>query len=151
MKTLKNTLMIWFHISVKNESFTVENIDKFLSNIEYDNNEEVLVDIIKSIIQLNIKFNEFEEIFEDGKIKLKDLFNAIIDRVFEKIFNEVENADQEILNTKKIFKNADWNMETFRYMVKKPFLFYSLDNKNDKDIINKACEMIWYAYFNYQM
>ena len=34
-------------------------------------------------------------------------------------------------------------METFRYMAKeKRFLFYSLENKNDKDIINKACEII---------
>jgi preprotein translocase subunit SecA len=109
----------------------------------------MLLDIINSININNIKFNEFEEIFEEGKIKIqiKDLFNAIIDKVFDTIFDEYDNAEQEKINAKKIFKNADWNMETFRYMVdtekrEKPFLFYSLDNKNDKDIINKACEII---------
>ena len=133
----------------QNESFTIENIDKFLSHIEYDDNEQLLVNIIESINHHKIKFNEFEEIYkeEKSKIKLKDLFNVIIDKVFEKIFGEFDNAEEEILNAKKIFKNADWNMETFRYMCdtckrEKPFLFYSLDNKNDKDIINKAYEII---------
>ena len=125
----------------ENKSFNVENIERFLSHIEYDNDEQMLVEIIKSINNHNIKFNEFEDIFENGKkIKLRDLFNTIIDKIFEDIF---ENDEQEILNAKKIFKNADWNMETFRYMAKeKRFLFYSLENKNDKDIINKACEII---------
>ena len=133
----------------QNESFTIENIDKFLSHIEYDDNEQLLVNIIESINHHKIKFNEFEEIYEEekSKIKLKDLFNIIIDKVFEKIFGEFDNAKEEILKAKKIFKNADWNMETFRYMCdtckrEKPFLFYSLDNKNDKDIINKAYEII---------
>ena len=110
----------------------------------------MLLDIINSININNIKFNEFEEIFEEGKIKIqiKDLFNAKIDKFFDTIFDEYDNDEQEKINAKKIFKNADWNMEkTFRYMVdtekrEKPFLFYSLDNKNDKDIINKACEII---------
>ena len=31
----------------QNESFTVENIDKFLFNIEYDDNEQMLVNIIE--------------------------------------------------------------------------------------------------------
>ena len=103
----------------QNESFTVENIDKFLFNIEYDDNKQMLVNIIQSINHHNIKFNEFEEIYEEGKrkIKLQDLFNVITDKVFEKIFGEFDNAEQEILNAKKIFKNADWNMESFRYMV----------------------------------
>ena len=109
----------------------------------------MLVDIIESINHHNIKFNEFEEIYEEGKgkIKLKDLFNDIIDNVFEKIFGEFDNAEKEILNAKKIFFNADWNMETFRYMIdtnkrEKQFLFFSLEKRNDEDIINKACEII---------
>ena len=142
-----------FTLLEQNDSFTLENIETFLSNIDYDNNddnEQMLVDIIESINHHKIKFNEFEEIYEEkkAKIKLKDLFNTIIDKVFENIFGQFDNAEQEILNAKKIFKKADWNMETFRYMVdtdkrgKKPFLFYSLENKNDVDIINKACEII---------
>ena len=146
----------------QNESFTIENIDIFLSNIKFDNkddenvddnvdNRQMLVNILKSINNHKIKFNEFEEIYEKDengkikKIKLKGLFNKIIDKVFEKIFSKCKDdiRQNEILNARKIFKNANWNMDTFRYMVNKenPFLFYSLNNK-DELIINKACEII---------